>query len=282
VPRVFDHVTIRASDRGASEQFYATVLAPLGIARTYTADDLAEWDDFSLASADADNPVTRRLHIAWLAPSRELVDEFWRVGTSAGYRDDGAPGERPQYSPDYYGAFLLDPDGNSAEAVHHGEPHTSGHVDHLWIRVADVAAARRFYASIGPYAGFEVGDETPDRVTLVGGGASFSVVAGEAVTEHVHLASRRGRTARCRRSTAPRSTPATATTAPRVSARFTTPGTTARSCSTRTATTSRWSTTAGIRAMAHGADQRGRATEEARRGAGEPDFAWPCSCRQPR
>jgi catechol 2,3-dioxygenase-like lactoylglutathione lyase family enzyme len=124
VPRVFDHVTIRASDRGASEQFYATVLAPLGIARTYTADDLAEWDDFSLASADADNPVTRRLHIAWLAPSRELVDEFWRVGTSAGYRDDGAPGERPQYSPDYYGAFLLDPDGNSAEAVHHGEPHT--------------------------------------------------------------------------------------------------------------------------------------------------------------
>jgi catechol 2,3-dioxygenase-like lactoylglutathione lyase family enzyme len=188
VPRVFDHVTIRASDRGASEQFYATVLAPLGIARTYSGDDFAEWDDFSLASADADKAVTRRLHIAWLAPSRELVDEFWRVGTSAGYRDDGEPGERPQYSPDYYGAFLLDPDGNSAEAVHHGEPHTSGHVDHLWIRVAGVAAARRFYASIGPYAGFEVGDETPERVTLVGGGASFSLVAGEAVTEHAHLA----------------------------------------------------------------------------------------------
>jgi hypothetical protein len=48
------------------------------------------------------------------------VDEFWRVGTAAGYRDDGVPGPRPQYRADYYGAFLLDPDGNSIEAVHHG------------------------------------------------------------------------------------------------------------------------------------------------------------------
>jgi catechol 2,3-dioxygenase-like lactoylglutathione lyase family enzyme len=188
VPRVFDHVTIRASDREASERFYATVLAPLGIARTHRGDDFSEWDDFSLAPASAEHPVTRRLHIAWLAPSREHVDEFWRVGTSAGYRDDGPPDERPQYSPDYYGAFLLDPDGNSAEAVHHDEPHTAGNIDHLWIRVADVAAAGRFYEAIGPYAGFEVGDRTADRVSLRGAGASFSVVAGDAVTEHVHLA----------------------------------------------------------------------------------------------
>ncbi|HEX2105822.1 MAG TPA: VOC family protein [Solirubrobacteraceae bacterium] len=185
---MFDHVTIRASDREASERFYATVLAPLGVARTYSGDDFAEWDDFSLAAASADAPVTRRLHIAWLAPSRKHVDEFWRVGTSAGYRDDGPPGERPQYSPDYYGAFLLDPDGNSAEAVHHGEPQPSGHLDHLWIRVADVAAAKRFYETIGPFAGFEIRDDTPDRVQFAGSGASFSVVAGEARTEHVHLA----------------------------------------------------------------------------------------------
>jgi hypothetical protein len=66
--------------------------------------------------------VTRRLHIAFVAPSRAGVDEFWRAGTSAGYRDDGRPGARPQYSAGYYGAFLLDPDGNSTEAVHHGEP----------------------------------------------------------------------------------------------------------------------------------------------------------------
>ena len=60
--------------------------------------------------------MTRRLHIGFAAPSREHVDAFWRAGTEAGYQDDGAPGPRPQYHADYYGAFLLDPDGNSAEA----------------------------------------------------------------------------------------------------------------------------------------------------------------------
>src|SRR5215210_8344131 len=58
--------------------------------------------------------------IGFVAPSRPEVDEFWRVGTAAGHPDDGAPGARPQYRPDCYGAFLLDPDGNSVEAVHHG------------------------------------------------------------------------------------------------------------------------------------------------------------------
>jgi catechol 2,3-dioxygenase-like lactoylglutathione lyase family enzyme len=185
---VFDHVTIRVSDRAASERFYATVLAPLGVARTYSDETFAEWDDFSLAAATADHPPTRRLHIAWIAPTREIADEFWRVGTAAGYRDHGPPGERPQYGPDYYGAFLLDPDGNSAEAVHHDAPHPSGHLDHLWIRVADVAAARRFYETIGPHAGFALRDDTPDRVQFAGGGASFSLVAGDERTEHVHLA----------------------------------------------------------------------------------------------
>jgi catechol 2,3-dioxygenase-like lactoylglutathione lyase family enzyme len=72
--------------------------------------------------------------------------------------------------------------------VHHDDPHTVGHIDHLWIRVGDVSAAKRFHATIGPYAGFEIEDETSDRVTLAGGGAPFSVVAGDEVTEHVHLA----------------------------------------------------------------------------------------------
>jgi catechol 2,3-dioxygenase-like lactoylglutathione lyase family enzyme len=84
---VFDHVTIRVADRAASERFYGTVLATLGIEPTYSDDGLAEWDDFSLAAA--------------------------------GYRDDGAPRPRPQYRPDYYAAFLLDPDGNNIEAVNH-------------------------------------------------------------------------------------------------------------------------------------------------------------------
>ena len=72
-----------------------------------------------------------------------------RAGTAAGHRDDGAPGPRREYGDDYYGAFLLDPDGNSAEAVQHGSLRSLGNVDHLWIRVADVAASKRFYAATG-------------------------------------------------------------------------------------------------------------------------------------
>ena len=88
---MFDHVTIRASDRAASERFYDTVLRTLGAERTLSGDDFTEWGDFGLAQADGGNPVTRRLHIGFTARSREQVDEFWRVGTEAGYRDDGLP-----------------------------------------------------------------------------------------------------------------------------------------------------------------------------------------------
>jgi catechol 2,3-dioxygenase-like lactoylglutathione lyase family enzyme len=184
---VFDHVTIRASDRAASERFYDTVLAPVGIERTRAGEHDAAWSEFSLAQATGEKPVTRRLHIAFAAPSRAHVDEFWRAGTDAGYRDDGAPGPRPEYRDDYYGAFLLDPDGNSAEAVHHGQIGTRGVLDHLWIRVADVAAAKRFYALVAPYAGFRLGTDRPERVQLTADTGSFSLVSGTP-TEHVHLA----------------------------------------------------------------------------------------------
>ncbi len=130
--------------------------------------------------------MTRRLHIGFFAPSREHVDEFWRVGTAAGYPDDGAPGPRPQYSESYYGAFLLDPDGNSAEAVHHDIRGRHG-IDHLWIRVADVAASKRFYETVAPYTGFGPRHDTPERAGFAGAGASFSLVAGTP-TRAVHMA----------------------------------------------------------------------------------------------
>jgi catechol 2,3-dioxygenase-like lactoylglutathione lyase family enzyme len=185
---MFDHVTIRASDREASQRFYETVLRTLGIEQTHTGAAYAEWNDFSLAQADAATPATRRLHIGFVAPSREHVDEFWRAGTAAGYRDDGAPGPRPQYSDDYYGGFLLDPDGNSAEAVHHGSLRQGGNVDHLWIRVSDLDASTRFYETVGPAAGFRAGSERGDRTYFACVSGSFSVVAGEEPTENVHLA----------------------------------------------------------------------------------------------
>ena len=181
---MFDHVTLRASDLAASERFYATVLAALEIEPT----SAEEWEDFSLAQAGAAKPATRGLHVGFVAPSRAHVDAFWRAGRAAGHPDAGAPGERPQYREDYYGAFLLDPDGNSAEAVHHGGVGGGDHVDHLWIRVADVAAAKAFYATVAPHTGFRLGTDTAERVSFRGAASSLSLVAGGTRTQHVHIA----------------------------------------------------------------------------------------------
>ena len=137
--------SIRASDRDASERFYATVLRALEIEQTHSGEHYAEWDEFSLAAADESSPVTRRLHVGFAAPSREHVDLFWQAGTAAGYESDGEPGPRPQYSDDYYGAFLLDPDGNSIEAVHHGfAPERRQRRPHLDPRLRASRAATQF------------------------------------------------------------------------------------------------------------------------------------------
>ena len=185
---MFDHVTIRVSSRGESERFYETVLGTLGIERTHADDDFLEWNDFSLTEAGNPAEVTRRLHVGFVAQSRDHVDAFWRAGTEAGFRDDGEPGPRPQYREDYYGAFLLDPDGNSAEAVHHGALRSDGNVDHLWIRVAAVARAKAFYELVAPHAGFRLSHGSDERVQFAGGTGSFSLVAGAEPTERLHLA----------------------------------------------------------------------------------------------
>ena len=185
---MLDHVTIRVSDRKASEHFYETVLNTLGVDQTHSSELGPEWNDFSLSQASNERPVTRHLHIGFAAPSRAHVDAFWKAGTDAGYRDDGVPGLRPQYSDDYYGSFLLDPDGNSAEAVHHGSLREQGAIDHLWIRVADLEASTRFYETVAPAAGFLIGRELADRTLFACFGGSFSIVSGGAPTEHVHIA----------------------------------------------------------------------------------------------
>jgi catechol 2,3-dioxygenase-like lactoylglutathione lyase family enzyme len=186
---VFDHVTIRVSDREASERFYEIVLRTIGSEQTYSDEHFAEWNDFSLAAATDDKPVTRRLHIGFAAPSRAHVDEFWQAGIDAGFRDDGAPGLRPQYTDDYYGGFLLDPDGNSVEAVHSAFVRDGGGIDHLWIRVADVAAAKRFYEVVAAHAGFELRRDTPERIRFAGEdrSGSFSLLSG-IPTQNVHVA----------------------------------------------------------------------------------------------
>ena len=147
---MFDHVGIAVSDLAASERFYRTVLSVLGLEPSHADAELVEWDDWAIGPTDGEHPVTRGLHVGFRAPSRAAVQAFWQAGVDAGYRDDGAPGPRTAYGPDYYGGFLLDPDGNSVEAVHtkREDPVPDGCVDHLWIRVRDPAASKRFYMTI--------------------------------------------------------------------------------------------------------------------------------------
>jgi catechol 2,3-dioxygenase-like lactoylglutathione lyase family enzyme len=188
---VFDHVGIAVSDLAASERFYRTVLRALGAEPSHVSADLVEWEDWDIGPTDAEHPLTRGLHVGFRARGRAQVDAFWTAGIEAGYRDDGAPGPRPQYSRSYYGAFLLDPDGNSVEAVHHDREHPvpDGSIDHLWLRVRDVRASRRFYTAIAPHAGLRVVHDEPTRVRLAGPDFTFTIAHDERpVTEHVHLA----------------------------------------------------------------------------------------------
>jgi catechol 2,3-dioxygenase-like lactoylglutathione lyase family enzyme len=186
---MYDHVTIRVSDREASRRFYEAGLRALALDVLASTEHYDEWNDFGLAPARVERPATRRLHVAFAAPSRDAVDAFWRELTEAGHPDDGAPGPRPEYSASYYGAFVLDPDGNSAEAVHRDGVRTDGGViDHLWLRVRDVAASKRFCETIAPWAGLELRDDLAERVQFAGGAASSSWVAGAEPTENVHLA----------------------------------------------------------------------------------------------
>jgi catechol 2,3-dioxygenase-like lactoylglutathione lyase family enzyme len=182
---MFDHVTIRASDRAASERFYETVLSAIGIDKTASNDMGAEWDDFSMAPGDP----TTGLHIGFCAWSREDVDKFWRAGVDAGYQSDGEPGMRQQYRADYYGAFLLDPDGNSVEAVNHGGMRKQGDIDHLWIRVPDVDATARFYGEISRYTGFRPKSRPSGRIHFEGEGSSFALIDDERPdTRNLHVA----------------------------------------------------------------------------------------------
>jgi catechol 2,3-dioxygenase-like lactoylglutathione lyase family enzyme len=119
---VFDHVKLGVSDVEASKRFYTTVLGALEIPPLWENERGAQFANLVVVGAEE---PTVPLHIGFVARSREEVDAFHRAGLDAGYRDNGPPGIRDQYSSEdaglYYAAYLLDPDGNNIEAVHRGE-----------------------------------------------------------------------------------------------------------------------------------------------------------------
>ena len=182
-------MSIRVADLAGCERFYRAALSELGNEPTGAGEGWLQWDDFALLAAGSGHPPTRNLHIGFVAPSREHVDAFWRAGIDAGGDDDGAPGERPQYTPGYYGGFLRDPAGNSAEAVVHPDVRRGGNVDHLWIGVADVDSTYAFYATMAPHTGLREGRRWEHGRQLRGAWATFSLVCdGRAPTENAHVA----------------------------------------------------------------------------------------------
>ncbi|MDO9355021.1 MAG: VOC family protein [Solirubrobacteraceae bacterium] len=167
---MFDRVAIRASDARASARFYELLLPTLGLPKSVDPSELA------VVEASEQEPVTRGLHVGLLASSVEHIGAFWRAGVEAGYASDGEPGPRPEYSVDYYGAFLLDPDGNSVEAVLHGNRRNGGLIDHVWIRVLNASMTRRFYEMTAAQA-------APAGGTVANGGRAgtpgYALVADE-------------------------------------------------------------------------------------------------------
>jgi catechol 2,3-dioxygenase-like lactoylglutathione lyase family enzyme len=122
VPPRLDHVGVDVSDYAASKTFYAQALAPLGMkvvmepgpgAAGFGADFPFFW-----IFARGRETVTGA-HVAFAAADRAMVDAFHHAALAAGGTDNGAPGVREIYHPHYYGAFVLDPDGNNVEAVCH-------------------------------------------------------------------------------------------------------------------------------------------------------------------
>ena len=185
-----DHVTIRVAEHAEAMAFYNRVFDLLGFVGDRQAEPFPEWGDFSIARADPDHQATTGLHIAFTADSQELVESWWRGMTDAGYRSDGEPGLRPQYSPDYYGAFILDPQDNSVEAVTHPRAHEQGvgFIDHLWIRVRDIVESRLFYETVAPVVGLRIRDGDALRFHVASEGDSFALAQDTPASENIHLA----------------------------------------------------------------------------------------------
>jgi catechol 2,3-dioxygenase-like lactoylglutathione lyase family enzyme len=118
---MLDHLGLSVSNFQASKQFYEAALAPLDYGVLFEFGGAAAGlgvggkPDFWIS----EGTPAASIHIAFASPDRETVDAFHAAALAAGASDNGAPGLRPEYHPDYYAAFVLDPDGNNLEVVCH-------------------------------------------------------------------------------------------------------------------------------------------------------------------
>jgi catechol 2,3-dioxygenase-like lactoylglutathione lyase family enzyme len=124
---MIDHLGFSVSDHERSKRFYLAALAPLGY--TLVMEVRQSEHDAPAAGFGAggkpdfwiggEGALNKPVHVAMTAKTRAVVDAFYKAAMAAGGRDNGAPGLRPHYHPNYYGAFVLDPDGNNIEGVCH-------------------------------------------------------------------------------------------------------------------------------------------------------------------
>lgn len=127
---MIDHIGFSVSNIATSRDFYEAALKPLGISVLMeVTEEMTGGHGAHLGFGMDGKPffwigtgkeVATSVHVALVAKDRAVVDAFHAAGLAAGGADNGPPGLRPEYHPDYYGAFVLDPDGNNIEAVCHG------------------------------------------------------------------------------------------------------------------------------------------------------------------
>lgn len=131
--RLLDHIQLVVTDLAASQRYYSAIFEVLNIPMGGTGEDFFWADELFIStpgSPAARGELTGRHHLAFQAQSRAVVDKFHQVALANGGKDNGAPGERP-YHPGYYAAFVLDPDGNNIEVVHHGDANRSAPSVHI-------------------------------------------------------------------------------------------------------------------------------------------------------
>jgi catechol 2,3-dioxygenase-like lactoylglutathione lyase family enzyme len=118
---IIDHIGVAVSDYERSKIFFCKALAPLGIAMLMEVNGRAGLGKSGKPEFwfGTHSPAQQPLHIAFLADNRGQVDAFYKAALAAGGSDNGPPGLREVYHPNYYGAFVLDPDGHNIEAVCH-------------------------------------------------------------------------------------------------------------------------------------------------------------------
>ena len=117
---MLDHISLRVADFGRARDFYDRALKPLGLSRVMGDDvNFSGYGDTRPFFWIGRGGAPGACHVAFAAADRATVDAFHAAATAAGGRDNGRPGLRPEYHANYYGAFVLDPDGNNIEAVCH-------------------------------------------------------------------------------------------------------------------------------------------------------------------